>query len=77
MSDKTAYLKQAAAYQVNDIRIGFLIALRHTAFDPTGPPPHLSELIGHVAFDIEGDPTPRHIITVQVPGSRKKPSRMR
>lgn len=55
MSDKTAYLKQAAAYQVNDIRIGFLIALRHTAFDPTGPPPHLSELIGHVAFDIEGD----------------------
>ncbi|WP_157563134.1 hypothetical protein [Micromonospora chokoriensis] len=77
MSDKTAYLKQAAAYQGTDIRIGFLVALRHKAFDPTGPAPHLSELIGHTTFDIEGDRTPRHIITVQVPGSRTKPSDMR
>jgi hypothetical protein len=77
LGDKTAYLKQAAAYQVTDIRIGFLIALRHKIFDPTGPPPHLSELIGHAKFDIKRDPTPRHIITVQVPGSRTKPSDMR
>jgi hypothetical protein len=77
LSDKTAYLKQAATYQISDVRIGFLIALRHKAFDPSGPPPHVSELIGHTTFDIQGDRTPRHIITVQVPGSRTKPSRMR
>ncbi|MGC4795740.1 hypothetical protein ACLQ3H_16705 [Micromonospora saelicesensis] len=77
MSDRTAYLKQAAAYQVTDVRIGFLIALRHKAFDPTGPPPHLSELIGHTPFGISGDSVPRHIITVQLPGSRTKPSEMR
>jgi hypothetical protein len=77
MDDKTAYLKQAAAYQGADIRVGFLVALRHRAFDPSGPPPHLSTLIGHTAFDIDGDPVPRHIITVQIPGSRTKPSRMK
>ena len=38
MNDKTAYLKQAATYQGNDIRIGFLVALRHRAF-PKGPRP--------------------------------------
>lgn len=74
MSDRTAYLKQAATYQGNDIRIGFLIALRHKAFDQTGPPPHITALIGHTAFDIQGDPEPRHIITVAVPGSRTNPS---
>ncbi|MCO5995743.1 hypothetical protein [Actinoallomurus rhizosphaericola] len=77
MDDKTAYLKQAVAYQGTDIRIGFLVALRHKAFDPSGPPPHLSALIGHTEFGIEGDSIPRHIVTVQVPGSRTKPSDMR
>lgn len=74
MSDRTAYLKQAATYQGNDIRVGFLIALRHKAFDETGPPPHITALIGHTPFDIDGDPEPRHIITVAVPGSRTNPS---
>ena len=74
MSDRTAYLKQAATYQGNDIRIGFLVALRHKAFDPTGPPPHITALIGHTAFNIDGDPEPRHIITVALPGSRINPS---
>lgn len=77
VDDKTAYLKQAAAYQGTDIRIGFLVALRHKAFDASGPPPHLSTLIGHTEFDIDCDPIPRHIITIQVPGSRTKPSRMK
>jgi hypothetical protein len=77
IADKTAYLKQSAAYQGTDIRIGFLIALRHKAFDASGPPPHLSALIGHTEFDIDDDPTPRHIITVQIPGSRTKPSQMK
>ncbi len=76
MDDKTAYLKQATAYQGTDIRIGFLVALRHKAFDSSGPPPHLSALIGHTEFNIDGDPVARHIVTVQVPGSRTKPSRM-
>ena len=74
MSDRTAYLKQAVTYQGNDIRIGFLVALRHKAFDPTGPPPHIKSLIGHTTFDIKGDPEPRHIIHVAVPGSRVNPS---
>ena len=74
MSDRTAYLKQAATYQGNDIRIGFLVALRHKAFDPSGPPPHIKSLIGHTTFDIDGDPEPRHIIHVAVPGSRINPS---
>jgi hypothetical protein len=77
LSDKQAYLKQAVTYQTTDIRIGFLIALRHKAFDPTGAPPHLSALIGHTVFDVPGDPVPRHIVTVDVPGSRTKPSDMR
>jgi hypothetical protein len=77
MEDKTAYLKQAVAYQVADLRIGFLVALRHKVFDLTGPPPHLSSLIGHTTFEIENDSVPRHIVTVQVPGSRTRPSQMR
>lgn len=74
MSDRTAYLKQAVTYQGNDIRIGFLVALRHKAFDPTGPPPHIKALIGHTAFDIDGDTESRHMIHVAVPGSRTNPS---
>lgn len=74
LNDKTAYLKQAATYQGNDIRIGFLIALRHKAFAKGGPPPHLQSLIGHASLDIPGDSEPRHIVTVAVPGSRTRPS---
>lgn len=74
MSDRTAYLKQAATYQGNDIRIGFLVALRHKAFDPNGPPPHIKSLVGHTLFDVVGDVLPRHIIHVAVPGSRISPS---
>lgn len=74
MTDRTAYLKQAATYQGNDIRIGFLVVLRHKAFDPTGPPPNIKALITHTVFPITGDPVPRHMVLVAVPGSRTKPS---
>lgn len=77
LSDKQAYLKQAVTYQSSDIRIGFLISLRHKAYDPTGAPPHLSALIGHTAFDVPSDPVARHVVTVGIPGSRTKPSAMR
>ncbi|RDI25371.1 hypothetical protein [Lentzea flaviverrucosa] len=77
LSDKQAYLKQAVTYQVSDIRIGFLISLRHKAFDLTGAPPHLSALVGHTVFDVPGDPIARHVVTVGLPGSRTKPSEMR
>ncbi|MCM3886700.1 hypothetical protein [Frankia sp. R82] len=77
LSDKQAYLKQAVTYQTTDIRIGFLVSLRHKAFDPTGAPPHLSALIGHTVFDVPGDSVPRHIVTVGVPGSRTRPSDMK
>ncbi len=55
LNDKTTYLKQAAEYQSTDIRIGFLVALGHKAFDSSGPSPHLSTLIGHTEFSIDGD----------------------
>lgn len=74
MDDKTAYLKQAASYQGNDIRVGFLIALRHKAFKKGGSAAHLRSLVGHTTFEIQGDSEPRHIVTVAVPGSRTKPS---
>lgn len=77
LGDKQAYIKQAVTYQTTDIRIGFLVALRHKAFDPTGPPPHLSALVGHTVFDVPADPVLRHIVTVGVPGSRTKPSDMK
>ena len=77
MEDRTAYLKQAATYQGNDIRIGFLVALRHKAFDPTGPPPHIKTLISHAEFEIDGDPVRRHMVLVAVPGSRTAPSQSR
>ncbi|MCC3289820.1 hypothetical protein [Arthrobacter sp. zg-Y1110] len=77
LSDRTAYLKQTVTYQTNDIRIGFLVALRHKAFDPTGPPPHIKSLIGHTIFGIDGDSVPRHVIHVAVPGSRTNPSSSR
>lgn len=77
MHDRTAYLKQAVTYQGNDIRIGILVALRHKAFDLTGPPPHIKTLIGHTAFKVEGDLEPRHIVHVAIPGSRVNPSRSR
>lgn len=74
MEDRIAYLKQAATYQGNDIRIGFLVALRHKAFDPTGPPPNIKALVTHAEFAIVGDPVPRHMVLVAVPGSRTRPS---
>lgn len=74
MEDRTAYLKQAATYQGNDIRIGFLVALRLKAFDSTGPPPHIKALITHAEFPITGDPVPRHMVLVAIPGSRTRPS---
>ncbi|ALX03445.1 hypothetical protein [Aeromicrobium erythreum] len=76
MSDRTAYIKQAATYQATDVRIGFVVALRTAAFDPTGPTPHLSTLFEHTTFEVEGEDTPRHIVLVQVPGNQTRPSDM-
>lgn len=76
MTDKTAYLKQAASYQANDVRIGFVVALRTAAF-PSGPTPHLGALFDHAVFEVEGEGTPRHIVLVQVPGNRTPPSGMK
>jgi hypothetical protein len=77
MADKTAYVKQAVAYQATDVRIGFLLALRTKAFDPTGPSPHLTALFEHTTFEVPEDPVPRHIVLVQVPGNRTNPSSMK
>jgi hypothetical protein len=77
MTEKTAYLKQTVAYQATDVRIGFLVALRTKAFDPTGPSPHLTGLFEHTTLSVEGDTVPRHVILIELPGNRTAPSKMR
>ena len=77
MANKTASLKQVVAYQATDVRIGFLVALRTKAFDPSGPSPHLTSLFEHTTVEVDGDPAPRHIVLVQVPGNRNRPSKMK
>lgn len=77
MTDKAAYIKQAASYQASDVRIGFVVALRTAAFDSTEPTPHLSVLFEHAVFTVDGEPVPRHIVLVQVPGNRTRPSGMK
>jgi hypothetical protein len=55
LSDKRAYLKQVVTCQTTDIRVGFLVSLRHKAFDATRVPPHLNALVGCTVFDVPGD----------------------
>lgn len=74
LSDKRAYLNQAATYQATDVRIGFLVALRTKAFPTGGAHPHLVSLFEHATVDVPGDDAPRHLVLIDVPGSRTSPS---
>lgn len=76
LSDKTAYVKQAVSYQTSDIRLGFLVALRLKAFPAGNASPHITSLFGATTFDVPGDNAPRHLILVDVPGNRTRPSAM-
>lgn len=74
LSDKGAYLNQAATYQATDIRIGFVVALRTQAFPRGGAHPHLTSLFTHAIVDVNGDEQPRHLVLVDVPGNRSSPA---
>ncbi|MEP9394367.1 hypothetical protein ABLE94_19225 [Gordonia sp. VNK1] len=74
LSEKGAYLSQAATYQATDIRIGFVVALRTRAYPTGAPHPHLTSLFTHAVVDVEGDDQPRYLILVDVPGNRSSPA---
>lgn len=81
LSDKDAYLEQAAAYQATDIRIGFVVALRHKSLQMWGAQPHITLLVNHMLVDIDtgvvGEVDTRSLILIDVPGGRRAPSSMR
>jgi hypothetical protein len=74
LSEKAAYLNQAATYQATDIRIGFVVALRTRAFPQGGAHPHLTSLFTHAVVDVAGDEQLRHLVLVDIPGNRSSPA---
>ncbi|MUL84767.1 MULTISPECIES: hypothetical protein [unclassified Mycolicibacterium] len=74
LSEKGAYLNQAATYQATDVRIGFVVALRTRAYPTGGAHPHLTSLFTHAVVDVEGDEQPRQLVLVDVPGNRSSPA---
>lgn len=75
IADKHSFLAQTAAYQGANIPIGFLAVL--DLRPRTGPTPHLSKCFGVVVLDDPDLGTPRHIVTMTMPGNRTRPSAMR
>jgi hypothetical protein len=74
---KSAYIKQAVAYQATDVRIGFLVVLRLAPPRDKGPAPHLRDYVSHAAIGVPHGKGKRHVIMLEVPGRRTKPSRVR
>jgi hypothetical protein len=69
------FLAQTAGYQGADVPIGFLAVL--DLRPRTGPTSHLSACFGVVVLDDADLGTPRHIVTMLIPGNRTPPSAMR
>ncbi|GAA1214396.1 hypothetical protein [Prauserella alba] len=76
LSDKLAYVKQAVTYQATDISLGFLVALRLKAFPAGDPLPLVTSLFNATTFNVPGDSAPRHLILVDIPGNKTRPSGM-
>lgn len=74
LSDKGAYLNQAATYQATDVRIGFVVALRAKRFPQAGAHAHLTSLFTHATVDVAGETGLRHLVLVEVPGNRSSPA---
>lgn len=74
LSDKGAYLNQAATYQATDVRIGFVVALRTKRFPQAGAHAHLTSLFTHATVDVAGESGLRHLILVEMPGNRSSPA---
>lgn len=74
LSDRGAYLNQAATYQATDVRIGFVVALRTRRFPQAGAHAHLTSLFTHATVDVGGETGLRHLVLVEVPGNRSSPA---
>lgn len=73
VTDKASYLGQAAAYQVGEPRIGFLLVLKHTPRKT--PAAHIEDSVEVVTVtDAAGKP--RHVVVFTLSGSRTVPSGM-
>jgi hypothetical protein len=77
LANKATYIQQTVAYHGADVQISFLVVLRLAPSDDTGAPPHLSTLVSHTTVTIGEGSDPRHVVMVDVPGNRPKPSEMR
>lgn len=66
------YLSQTGAYQVTDVRLGFLGVLDLS--DRTGPPPHIEESIWTEDYVPDGAYLVRNIVVFRVSGRLKIPS---
>lgn len=77
MDGKAAYIKQTVSYQASDVRIGFLVVLRLTPPQDKSPSMHLTEYVSHTTVHVKDSDTERHVVMLEVPGNRTKPSRVR
>jgi len=76
-AQKSAYIQQTVAYQGADVQISFLVVLRLAPREETGAPPHLSTLVSHTTVTIGEGSDPRHVVMVDVPGNRSRPSALK
>lgn len=77
IAEKTAYIMQTASYQASNVRISFLVVLRKAPANTKAPSIHLTRCVHHKKIQIDGDTSERHIIILEVPGNRTKPSSVR
>lgn len=77
VADKAAYIKQTVAYEASDVRIGFLVVLRMTQPNDKSPSGHLTEYVSHTTVLMKDSPIERHVVMLEIPGNRVKPSAVR
>lgn len=77
VADKAAYIKQTVAYEASDVRIGFLVVLRMTQPNNKSPSGHLTEYVSHTTVLMKDSPIERHVVMLEIPGNRVKPSAVR
>lgn len=77
VNGKAAYIKQTVAYEASDVRIGFLVVLRLTPPKDKSPSNHLTEYVSHTTVMMGDSPIERHVVMLEIPGNRTKPSAVR
>jgi hypothetical protein len=77
VAGKAAYIKQTVSYEASDIRIGFLVVLRMTPPKDKSPSEHLTEYVSHTTVPMKDSTVERHVVMLEVPGNRTKPSSVR